>query len=124
MEKAERDPRTYAVIGAGMDVFNEMGSGFHEPIYHECLEVEFQRRNVPAVHEPPIQVHYKDVLLKKEYNPDFICFGDVVVEVKVLDRLTSKEEAQLLSYLKATKLHVGLLINFGGDEFQWKRMVL
>ena len=124
MEKPQRDPRTYAIIGAGMEVFNEMGNGFHEPIYHECLEVEFQRRSVSAVHEPPVQVYYKDVLLKKQYSPDFICFGDVVVEVKVLERLTGKEESQLLNYLKATKFHVGLLLNFGSDEFQWKRMVL
>jgi len=124
MEQPERDPRTYAIIGAGMEVYNEMRNGYHEPIYHECLEVEFQRQNVPAVHEPAVQVYYKDVLLKKEYNPDFICFGEVVVEVKVLDRLTGKEEAQLLNYLKASRLHVGLLLNFGGDEFEWRRMVL
>jgi len=124
MVKDERDPRTYAIIGAGMEVYNEMGSGYNEPIYHESLEVEFQRRGVAAVHEPPVRVYYKDVLLKKEYTPDFICSGAVVVEVKVLDRLTGKEESQLLNYLKATKLHVGLLLNFGGEEFEWKRMVL
>jgi GxxExxY protein len=118
------DPRTYAIIGAGMEVHKEMGCGFKEPLYQEAFAVELAKRGIPFEREKSLRVRYKDVLLEKEYSPDFVCFGEIVVEAKALDKLTSKEESQLLNYLKASDLHVGLLLNFGAESFEWRRMVL
>jgi len=118
------DPRTYAIIGAGMEVHKELGCGFREPLCQEAFAVELGKRGIPFEREKSLRVRYKDVLLEKEYSPDFICFGEIVVEAKVLDRLTGKEESQLLNYLKASGLHVGLLLNFGAESFEWRRMVL
>jgi len=118
------DPKTYAIIGAGMEVHNELGCGFKEPLCQEAFAVELGKRGIPFEREKSLRVQYKDVLLEKEYSPDFVCFGDIVVEAKALDKLTGKEESQLLNYLKASGLHVGLLLNFGAESFEWKRMVL
>jgi GxxExxY protein len=120
----EHDPETYAIIGAAMEVHREEGSGFSEPIYHECLEIEFGLRSIPAEHEVELKIFYKGHLLTKKYVADFVCYGEIIVEVKVLDRLTSREEAQVIKYLKASKKKRGLLLNFGGDSLEFRRFVL
>ncbi|MBM4038146.1 MAG: GxxExxY protein [Planctomycetes bacterium] len=121
---AKGDPRTYAIIGAGMEVHKELGCGFREPLCQEAFAIELGKRGIPFEREKCLRVQYKDVLLEKECSPDFICFGEAIVETKVLDRLTGKEESQLIHYLKASGLHVGLLLNFGGESFEWKRIVV
>jgi len=115
----------YTIIGAAMEVYNQLGPGFGEAIYQEAMEIESDSRNIPNIPQQDIHVLYKGKTLKKFFTPDLICYEKVVVEIKALDRLTSREEAQLLNYLKATGMPVGLLINFGAESnLEWKRMVL
>ena len=119
----EDDPRTYAIIGAAMEVHKEKGCGFKEPVYHECFEIELGLQGIPSEHEKQFRIHYKGQLLEKRYTADFVCFGEVLVELKALDRLTSKEESQVINYLKASGLSVALLVNFGAESLEWKRIV-
>ena len=120
----ERDPRTYAIIGAAMEVHSELGGGFLEPVYHEALEIEFKARQIPFDREARLPVLYKGTQLACEYRADFVCYGAVVVEIKALRELHSAHEAQLINYLKATRLAVGLLVNFGAPSLQYRRLVL
>jgi len=114
----------YAVVGAAMAVYNELGPGFLEAVYHEAMEIELARRNIPFESHAPLTVRYKDVILHKRYEADIVAYGQIVVELKALARLTSTEQAQLINYLKVTGHRVGLLINFGHPrDLEWKRMV-
>jgi len=114
----------YAVVGAAMEVYNELGAGFLEPVYQEALEIELTERGVPFEAQKELRIRYKGRLLKKTYQVDMIVFGKVIVELKALDHLTSREESQVLNYLNATGLEVGLLINFGAEgKLEWKRLV-
>ncbi len=103
----------YAIVGAAMDVYNELGAGFLEQVYQEAFEIELSLRNIPFEAQKELPIYYKEHRLKKSYFADFVDYDKIVVEIKALDRLTSKEESQLLHYLKATGFEVGLLINFG-----------
>ena len=115
----------YAIVGAAMEVHLKLGAGFLEAVYQEALEMEFGDRRIPFERQKQLQVRYKGRVLKCDYFADFICFGEVIVEIKALDRLTTREESQLLNYMRATGARVGLLLNFGAyHELQWKRMVL
>ncbi len=114
----------YEVIGAAMEVYCQLGRGFLEPIYQEAFEIELGRRGLPFDHHKELRIEYKGNLLDKKYVPDLICFDQIVVELKVCERLSSIEEAQLLNYLKMTRMRVGLLINFGSrPKLEWKRYV-
>jgi GxxExxY protein len=114
----------YSVVGAAMEVYNELGPGFLEAIYHEALELELTRLEIPYQSRVKLQVRYKGVILRKEYEADLITHGQLLVELKALNRLGSQEEAQLLNYLKATGHRVGLLVNFGHpDKLEWKRFI-
>ena len=115
------DQQTYAVIGAAMEVHRELGSGFLEPVYQDALALEFARRNVPFKREVALPIHYKDAQLTTSYKADFICYDAVVVELKALSEVGGTEESQLINYLKATGMEVGLLLNFGGDSLYAKR---
>ncbi|HEX9330627.1 MAG TPA: GxxExxY protein [Anaerolineales bacterium] len=115
----------YAIIGAAMEVYNQLGPGFGEAIYQEAMEIESDSSKIPNNPQQDIFIEYKGTKLKQFFKPDFICYDKIIVEIKALDRLTSREEAQLLNYLKATSMPVGLLINFGAEKnLEWKRMVL
>ncbi|MBK9713629.1 MAG: GxxExxY protein [Kouleothrix sp.] len=115
---------TYLVLGAAIEVYNTLGPGFLEGVYQEALELELSARQIPFEAQKELSIVYKGQLLKKKYIPDFLALEQVIVEIKALDRLTGREEAQLLNYLKATGLSVGLLINFGSaGKLEWKRMV-
>ena len=118
-----KDERTYKIIGAAMEVHKELGGGFLEAVYHEALEKEFQLQGIPYRSQPDVQINYKGDPLEKTYQPDFICYENIIVEIKALSQLSSNEEAQILNYLKATKLSPGLLINFGGKSLEHKRFV-
>lgn len=114
----------YAIVGAAMEVYNQLGAGFAEAIYQEALEIEVSARNIPNDPQLSIFIEYKDRPLKSFFKPDLICYEKIIVEIKALDKLTSREESQLLNYLKVTGMPVGLLINFGADKnLEWKRMV-
>ncbi|MGD9646632.1 MAG: GxxExxY protein [Pirellulales bacterium] len=122
-QSIERDPRTYAVIGAAMEVHRELGCGFLEGVYQEALAAEFALRSIPFVAQVPLQVHYKGQLLTTGYRADFFCFQEILVEIKALKSLSGVEEAQLLNYLKATRHEIGLLLNFGASSLETKRLV-
>lgn len=114
----------FRIIGAAIEVHTELGSGFLEAVYQEALERELREKGIPFVSQKPISILYKGELLQKEYVPDLLCFDKVIVELKALDSLSGKEEAQIINYLKASGLLVGVLINFGSHKkLEWKRFV-
>lgn len=114
----------YQIVGAAMEVANVLGAGFLEAVYQEALGIELKSRALPFVAQPTVRIAYKGRLLTKEYVPDFVCYDQVIVEIKALKGLTTIEQAQLLNYLKATGKPVGLLLNFGAPKLEWKRMIL
>jgi GxxExxY protein len=114
----------YAIVGAALEVHRELGPGFLEAVYYEPLEIELRARGIP--HEPQcrLAIFYKGQELQKHYQPDYVCYAQIIVEIKALDQLTGYEIAQVLNYLKASRLRVGLLINFGSQgRLEWKRLV-
>jgi GxxExxY protein len=114
----------YAIMGAAMEVHKELGSGFLEAVYQEALEIEFSNRKIPFESQRNLRINYKDRVLEKVYIADFICFEQILVELKAQGYLTGKEEAQVLNYLKATGLKLGVVINFGSSpKLEWKRLV-
>ena len=118
-----KDERTYRIIGASIEVHKELGCGFLEAVYQEALEKEFRIQGIPFMAQPVVEIRYKGQLLEKKYQPDFICFGEVIIEIKAISSLSGVEEAQLINYLKATGLHVGLIVNFGSKSLEHKRFV-
>ncbi len=114
----------YAVVEAAIEVHRELGCGFLEPVYQEALQIELTERKIPFEAQKELAISYKGRPLQKTCCADLICHGQIAVELKALDRLSGTEEAQILNYLKATGLRVGLLINFGApDKLEWKRFV-
>jgi GxxExxY protein len=115
----------FEVIGAAIEVQKELGNGFLEPVYQESLEIELAFRKIPFEPQKRLQLFYKNVELKKEYKPDFVCYDKIIVEIKALERLTNIEFAQIINYLHATKSKVGILINFASKgKLEWKRFVV
>jgi GxxExxY protein len=119
----QRDPETFAIIGAAMEVHRELGRGFLELVYQTALALEFQERGIPFKAELALPIRYKDKLLTCAYRADFLCFESVLIEMKAIATLTGADEAQLINELKATGLHRGLLLNFGADSLEHKRIV-
>lgn len=118
-----RDEKTYKIIGAAIEVHKELGCGFLEGVYQEALGKEFAYQAISFKPQPIIQISYKGKPLDKTYQPDFICYKEIIVEIKAISNLSGIEEAQLINYLKATGLKVGLLINFGAKSLEYKRLV-
>lgn len=114
---------TYEIIGAAMDVHNELGSGFLEAVYHEALGIKFVRRKLSYYDEPELSITYKDMPLKKKHNPDFLIADAIRVEIKALSRLSSNEESQIVNYLKASGKRRGLLFNFGSSSLEFGRFI-
>ena len=124
MTKLLLKDEVYEVIGAAMEVHNELGSGFLEAVYHEAMEIEVGLRRIRFDSHFQLVVYYKGRPLQKRYEADLFTHDQVVIELKALNRLTTREESQLLHYLKATNQRVGLLINFGSrHKLEWKRFV-
>ena len=115
---------SYNIIGACMEVHKQLGHGFLENIYQEALELEFMKRDIPYVREEKIEVYYKEYTLKQFYIADFICHGNIIVELKALTALETSHTAQVINYLKSTDLELGLLVNFGERSLQYKRLAL
>jgi GxxExxY protein len=122
-EATEADPRTYAIIGAAMEVHRRLGCGFLEVVYQEALAIELSDRGIPFRREVTLPVVYKGRTLEATYRVDFVCFDSVIVEVKALARLSGAEESQTINYLKAGDLRVGLLLNLGARSLQYRRFV-
>ncbi len=104
----------YVIQGAIFDVYREMGCGFLESVYQECLEIEMSKRKIPFTSQHNLKLSYKGEELRQTYKPDFVCFEKVIVELKTANRITAGHEAQILNYLKATGIKLGLLVNFWG----------
>ena len=114
----------YAIVGAAMEVHNELGAGFAEAVYQEAMEVELRLRGIPFARQVPLKISYKGTALASEYRADLVCYGRIVVELKAIRELAGREEAQVLNYLKATGLRVGVLVNFGdAHRLEWHRFV-
>jgi GxxExxY protein len=114
----------YAMIGAAMEVHSILGPGFLEAVYQEAYEIELGLRQIPFTSQKQLLLSYKGIRLKKEYQADIVGYSQIIAELKALDHLSGKEEAQLLNYLKATGLKVGVLINFGSHgKLEWRRFV-
>ena len=111
---------TYAVIGAAIEVQNELGCGFAELVYHEALNIELGLRGIPFETEKLITITYKGHLLERTYKADLVCYDNIVVELKAVDKLKTEHTSQLLNYLKATNLPLGILINFGEKPLKFK----
>lgn len=120
----ERDPRTFSIIGAAIEVHRELGAGFLEAVYQEAFARELAKREIPFRAEVELPVFYKGERLSSSYRADFVCFDSIIMEVKALGQLTGIEESQLINYLKASGHSIGLLLNFGARSLQHKRLVL
>jgi GxxExxY protein len=117
------ESETYKIIGAAIEVHRELGMGFLEPVYQEALEMEFSQQGIPYSREMPLSIHYKGRTLNKLYMADFICYDKIIVELKALKALASEHQAQVLNYLKATGMELGLLLNFGKGSLEHKRII-
>jgi GxxExxY protein len=104
---------SYAIIGACFEVYKDKGCGFHEPVYHECLEIEFEFRRIPFLSKPPQTLQYRGRTLVQMFSPDFLCYDKIILEIKAVSSLTDEHRAQVLNYLSATRCKLGLLVNFG-----------
>jgi GxxExxY protein len=124
MEEYILKDECYKIIGACMEVHNELGSGFLEAVYSEALAREFIDRGIPFHSDIRLDVFYKREKLNKFYFADFFCFDQIILELKAMEGLTDEHLAQVLNYLKATGFRIGLLINFGSSKLQYKRVIL
>jgi GxxExxY protein len=114
----------YATVGACFAVYKEKGCGFVEPIYHECLEIEFDLQGIPFVSKPPHSLQYRGRTLVHTFAPDFVCYEKIIVEIKAASALVDEHRAQILNYLSATRCRLGLLVNFGHyPRLQYERLV-
>lgn len=123
---AEKYPlagETHQILGACFEVYNTKGCGFLEAVYQECMQIELRLRQIPFVAQKALQIEYKGHPLCQSYQPDLLCFGQVVVEIKAVSRLADEHRAQLLNYLNAGHHPVGLLVNFGHyPALEYQRM--
>ena len=114
---------SYKIIGAAMEVHRELGSGFLEAVYQEALALEFIRKDIPFKQEAKLEISYKEQTLSKYYEADFICYNKIILEIKAINELSSSHESQVINYLKATGFELGLLINFGEESLEYKRLI-
>jgi len=107
------EKESYAIRGAAFEVYKEKGCGFLEAVYQECLEIELGLQSIPHLAKPKLQLEYKGIQLKKEYEPDLIVHGKIILELKAVSALSDENRAQLHNYLRSTGFQLGFLINFG-----------
>jgi GxxExxY protein len=123
MELIYKD-ESYAIIGACMAVYKDKGCGFLEPVYHECLEIEFEFNRIPFLSKASQTLQYRGRTLVQRFSPDFICYDKIILEIKAVSALTDEHRAQLLNYLSATGCKLGLLVNFGHyPKLEYERLL-
>ena len=108
--------RMYQIIGAAMALYNEIGSGYSEPIYQECLSVICTEKDIPWEREKMLKMYFHGVELEKTYKADFVCYGDIIVELKAVSEILNEHRAQLFNYMRITNTKFGILINFGEKD--------
>ena len=119
------EDETYAIRGTVFEVYKEMGCGFLEAVYQECLEKELRKQSIPFVAQPELQLTYKGQALQQTYKPDLICYDQIILELKAVKEIAPEHKAQVINYLKVTNLKLGLLINFGSySKVQIERFAL
>ncbi|HEX8915726.1 MAG TPA: GxxExxY protein [Humisphaera sp.] len=115
----------YAIVGAAIEVHRQLHSHYLEAVHQEAMEIELADRGIPFIPQAPISIFYQGRELRKKYVADFLCYEKIIVEIKVMERLTSKEQAQVLNYAHATGHRLGVLINFGDPgRLDWQRLVV
>ena len=129
-EGAKRETRllfreeSYKIVGSCFEVYKEKGNGFLEAVYQECLAMEFKEQAIPFIEKPRLKLDYKGRELKQTYEPDFLCFDEIIVELKAVKQLADEHRAQTINYLKATGKQLGLLVNFGCyPKLEYERFV-
>ena len=116
---------SYKILGACFNVYNEMGCGFLEPVYQECVQIEFESQGIISDSQKTLTLNYRNRRINQTYKPDFICFDKIIVELKAVSHLTDEHRAQVLNYLNASKLRLGLLVNFGHyPKLEYERIIL
>jgi GxxExxY protein len=119
------EEETYAIRGAVFEVYKEMGCGFLEAVYQECLEKELRKSGISFIAQPELQLMYKGEPLQQTYKPNLICYDQIILELKAVKEIAPEHKAQVINYLKATNLKLGLLINFGSHpKVQVERFAL
>lgn len=121
-EKLILSDKSFKIIGAAMEVHNTIGCGFTEPLYQEAFEEELRLRGIPYQREKTFHVVYKGKKLNKEFRPDFVCYDEIIIELKAVHDLVDEHYSQVYNYLKATGLRLGMLINFGKKSLEYKRI--
>jgi len=125
MEELIYPNESYAIIGACFNVYKQMGCGFLESVYQECLGIELEYQGIPFQAQKELTVKYRDRPLKQTFKPDFVCYDAIIVELKAVSKLTDEHRAQMLNYLNATGFKLGLLVNFGHyPKLEYERIVL
>ena len=115
---------SFAIVGACFAVYRDKGCGFLEPVYHECLEIELEFQGIPFLSKPPQTLQYRGRTLVQTFNPDFLCYDKIILEIKPVSALTDEHRAQLLNYLSATGCKLGLLVNFGHyPKIEYERLL-
>lgn len=115
---------SYKIIGAAMEVHRELGKGFLESVYQEAIEIELTALQIPFRKEVPLNIKYKNINLSKYFVADFVCFEKIILELKSIPDLSIEHTSQVINYLRATDMKLGILINFGAKSLQYKRIVL
>lgn len=114
---------SYKIIGSCLTVFNKLGSGFLESVYQEALEIQLKHDNIPFEKEKRLHIKFDDIQLDKFFKADFICFGSIIVELKATPFIHKNDTAQVLNYLRATDMRLGILVNFGEKSLTYKRVL-
>jgi GxxExxY protein len=116
---------SYAIMGACFNVYKTMGCGFLESVYQECLEIEFEHQHISYEAQKALQLVYRERPLKRTFNPDFVCYENIIIELKAVSRIIDEHRAQVLNYLHATHLKLGILVNFGHyPKLEYERIVV
>ena len=115
---------TYKIIGSAQEVHKELGSGFLEVVYQDALQIEFNNNKIPYKREYALPIYYKNIKMNRLYYSDFICYDKIIVETKAVNQIVEEYYAQVMHYLKATQLKLGLIINFGEKSLKVKRIIL